>query len=611
MSDKKAFEPPVEEFELQKGTVITTLNSHDEVSFDVADLDKTATEFDEEKIKDYFSKLSDESTAHFLKETGHGDDLNHDNKDDLTFDLKFILDKIINMSNKKVLDIYQNTSKHHQNDPNFPTESWEYIHNVLDKKIDIDETFEENFKAKLAAALIYHHSPYPEVRAVTDLSDDPNEPVETIRSYTIAVIWLVIGAGINEFFSHRQPSIYLPSSVISVLMYPCGKLWELIMPNCNINFFGKKLPLNPGPYSYKEQMFALTLTTVGTSSVYVSYNIVTQVKFYHLKWISFGYQLLLTLSTQTMGFAFAGILRKFVIYPERAIWPSNLATLALNRALLKPERKEVINGWKISKYNFFWTCFLGMFAYYWLPGYLFTALSSFSWISWIAPYNFNLDVVTGSSAGLGLNPLSTFDWNVMQFLVNPLTMPFYATMNVFLGMVVGFFVVLGIYYSNHKWSAYLPVNTNAIFTNTGESFDVTKILSNGVFDNTKYQKYSPPFYTAASLASYGSFYMIYPFAFLFNSYKEWDTIKFALQFMVNDFKETFRDFSFRKTFKMNSVNPVSKFDDPQSRLMARYKEVPDWCYWSILVVSLIISILTVKIYPETKTPVWGVFSLLV
>lgn len=65
MSDKKAFEPPVEEFELQKGTVITTLNSHDEVSFDVADLDKAATEFDEEKIKDYFSKLSDGSTAHF------------------------------------------------------------------------------------------------------------------------------------------------------------------------------------------------------------------------------------------------------------------------------------------------------------------------------------------------------------------------------------------------------------------------------------------------------------------------------------------------------------------------------------------------------------------
>lgn len=43
-----------------------------------------------------------------------------------------------------------------------------------------------------------------------------------------------------------------------------------------------------------------------------------------------------------------------------------------------------------------------MFVYYWLPGYLFTALSTFNWMTWIAPNNLTLAILTGSSLGLGL-----------------------------------------------------------------------------------------------------------------------------------------------------------------------------------------------------------------
>lgn len=43
-----------------------------------------------------------------------------------------------------------------------------------------------------------------------------------------------------------------------------------------------------------------------------------------------------------------------------------------------------------------------MFLYYWLPGYLFTALSTFNWMTWIAPNNLTLVILTGSSLGLGL-----------------------------------------------------------------------------------------------------------------------------------------------------------------------------------------------------------------
>lgn len=603
-----------EEYELDsKGAILTKTHSHDEVS--IGDLSTgelgLGDSFDEERIREFFSKLSDESTKLFLAETGHGNDLEHDNKDDLTFDLKFILDKIINMSDERVLEIFKSTDLNHQSDPNFPAHDWKYIQSVLNNEIEISSTFEENFRAKLMASLIYYHSPYPEVRAVTDLYNDTNEPVETIRSYTIAFIWLIIAAGIKEFFYHRQPNISLTPSVVSVLMYPCGKLWEFIMPNFNVNWFGKKIPFNPGPYSYKEQMFATTVITVASQSVYVSSNIITQRMFYHQDWISFGYQVLLTLSTQLMGFSFAGILRKFVIYPERALWPTILPSIALNRALLKPERKESINGWKISKYNFFWLVFGSMFVYNWIPNYLFTALSAFGWMAWIKPDNFNLAVITGFSSGMGLNPISTFDWNVAETIVTPLAIPFYVTMNVFIGMIVGFIGIVAVYYTNTKWSAYLPINSNDIFTNTGESYEVSEVLTNGLLDQQKYQDYSPPFYTAGNLVVYAVFFLFYPFSFCYNTFKEWQTIQFALKTIWSDMKETYHNFdikNIRGIFKSkDSKSTVGKFDDPQSRLMSKYKEVPDWCFYAILLVSLVFAILCVKVYPKTETPVWGIF----
>lgn len=51
------------------------------------------------------------------------------------------------------------------------------------------------------------------------------------------------------------------------------------------------------------------------------------------------------------------------------------------------------------------------YRWYWFPGYIFQALSTFSWMTWIAPDNANLTTVTGFWSGMGLNPWPTFDYN--------------------------------------------------------------------------------------------------------------------------------------------------------------------------------------------------------
>ena len=50
--------------------------------------------------------------------------------------------------------------------------------------------------------------------------------------------------------------------------------------------------------------------------------------FYNYEFVGFGFQLMLTLCCQFAGLAFAGINRRFSVYPVKAIWPYILQTLA-------------------------------------------------------------------------------------------------------------------------------------------------------------------------------------------------------------------------------------------------------------------------------------------
>lgn len=44
-----------------------------------------------------------------------------------------------------------------------------------------------------------------------------------------------------------------------------------------------------------------------------------------------------------------------------------------------------------------------MFIYFWFPNYLFEALTFFSWMTWIAPNNHNLNILAGFQNGLGVS----------------------------------------------------------------------------------------------------------------------------------------------------------------------------------------------------------------
>ncbi len=318
--------------------------------------------------------------------------------------------------------------------------------------------------------------------------------------------------------------------------------------------------------------------------------------YYGLDFIHFGYQLMLTLFVQLMGMGFAGYLRRFSVYPVKALWPTILPIIAMNRALTRAEPRENINGWTISRYKFFYICTACMAVYYWLPGYLFTALSTFNWMTWIAPENLTLAILTGSSLGLGLfNPITTFDWNVATSSYAALAQPFFSTCTMWFGSFLGGLIILGIFYSNMYNAAYLPINSSSAFANDGKPYSVQSVVVNNRLDEAKYQEYSPPFYSAGFILTVGANFAFYPVYFLYIMANQWTTMREAY---VN----------FYRGLRYGKGNYEDAMDS-HSRIMARYPEVPDWWFLVILALAVVIACVFLTIFP-LDTPVWLIFLML-
>ena len=86
------------------------------------------------------------------------------------------------------------------------------------------------------------------------------------------------------------------------------------------------------------------------------------------------------------------------------------------------------------------------------PSYLFTALSSFSWVCWIAPNNVKVNQLFGVSHGLAMGIL-TFDWGQISFALPPFPTPWWATANTGLSFAFFYWFLVPILYVRRQ---YLP-----------------------------------------------------------------------------------------------------------------------------------------------------------
>lgn len=157
------------------------------------------------------------------------------------------------------------------------------------------------------------NSPYPEVRAAVRNYDE-DVPANTVRAWAIGLALTIAGASMNTLFSLRQPSISIGPLVAQIVAYPIGHAWARIMPTREFRTFGVRWSLNPGPFNIKEHAVITVMAGVSFSVAYSTDIILAQLVFYKQ---DFGilFQLLLTISTQSLGYGIAGVMRKFLGEP--------------------------------------------------------------------------------------------------------------------------------------------------------------------------------------------------------------------------------------------------------------------------------------------------------
>ncbi|KAF5567781.1 hypothetical protein FPHYL_3066 [Fusarium phyllophilum] len=297
------------------------------------------------------------------------------------------------------------------------------------------------------------NSPYPEVRAAVRNFDE-DLPCNTVRAWTIGMLLVTLGAAMNSLFSLRQPSISIGPLIAQIVAWPIGHGWAKFAPTREFTTFGITWTLNPGPFNVKEHAIIVVMASVSFSVAYATDIILAQVVFYKQ---DFGivFQLLLTISTQSVGYGIAGMLRKF------------LGKLSL--------------------------CFLAQF------------LSIFAVATWMAPQNPIVNQLFGGQTGVSLLPI-TFDWTqIAGYVGSPLIPPWHAIANTVIGVVL--FFVIGssfLHYGGAWYAEYLPMSDSGTYDNTGVSYNITRILKKDfTLDEEEYKNYSPLFISTTFAISYG------------------------------------------------------------------------------------------------------------
>ena len=87
-----------------------------------------------------------------------------------------------------------------------------------------------------------------------------------------------------------------------------------------------------------------------------------------------------------------------------------------------------------------------------------------------------------------MNPFPPWDWNQCTVAGDRLINPFYSIFDSFLSTLLTFPIVIAIWYTNTWNTAYIPINSNGVYDNTGARYHVSNAINErGLFDETTYK----------------------------------------------------------------------------------------------------------------------------
>lgn len=364
----------------------------------------------------------------------------------------------------------------------------------------------------------------------------------------------------NQFFSLRYPSVHIVSLVAELIAFPLGVFLANLLPISRFNPDRR--------FNIKEHALVTIMSNVsfGFGSA-DSTNIIQAAKYYGFT-LQTGFSVMVVLCCQLAGYGVAGLSARWLVEPASMIWPGVLGNVALLTSL-HSKANAVADGWKITRIKFFGIVAGCAFVWYWFPGLIFTGLSYFTWICWIAPNNVAVNQVFGMVTGMGLFPL-TFDWSMIAYNTNPLLSPHWAALNVFFGFALFFWIVTPtLYYTNTWFTAHLPYCTAEVYDRFGQVYNSTNVITGQNFDEAKYQAYSPPYLPSTYAFVYGLSFASITSVLSHVYFFHWNDL-------VRAFKGTLKQ-------------------DIHARLMKPYKKTPIWWWVAIIAIVLAMSIAMTKV----------------
>ncbi|GAU51476.1 hypothetical protein TSUD_413650 [Trifolium subterraneum] len=407
----------------------------------------------------------------------------------------------------------------------------------------------------------YDECPIKQVELTVPKTDDPTLPIVTFRMWVLGILSCVILSFVNQFFWYRTQPLSITSISAQIAVVPLGHFMARVLPT---RVFFKdtwfEFSMNRGPFNIKEHVLITIFANARTGTVYATH-VLSAVKLIYKRKLGFLPAILLMLTTQVLGFGWAGLFRKYLVEPAEMWWPSNLVQVSLFSALHEKSKRP--KG-ATSRTQFFLLVLISALAYYVLPGYMFSMLTSFSWICWIGPKSIFVQQLGSGMRGLGIAAFG-FDWStISSYLGSPLASPWFATANI----AVGYVLIIKLFMGN------------------GTVYDISSIVNSDFhLDRDAYAKNGP-----VHLSTF--FAMTYGLGFATLS----ATIVHVLLFHGREiWMQSKRAFGDHK--KM----------DIHTKLMKKYKSVPMWWFHIILVANIALIIFICEYYNESlQLPWWGV-----
>ncbi|KAH0718375.1 hypothetical protein KY285_014406 [Solanum tuberosum] len=426
-------------------------------------------------------------------------------------------------------------------------------------------------------------SPVEQVALTVPITDDSTLPVVTFRMWVLGSIACFLLSFLNQFFWYHSEPLTITSISAQIAVVPLGHLMAKGITN-RVFFKGSKweFTLNPGPFNVKEHVLITIFANSGAGNPY-AIHVVSAVKLFYKQKLSFWVALIAIITTQVLGFGWAGIFRRYLVEPAAMWWPQNLVQVSIFRALHDKEERAK-NG--MTRNQFFLIAFICSFGYYVFPGYLFPMLSSLSWLCLLFPSSVLVQQLGSGLRGLGVGAIG-LDWStISSYLGSPLASPWFATANIAVGYFLIMYVVTPLMYWFNVYKARnFPIFSDGLFKENGQDYNISKIIDpNFHIDLEKYDHEGRLYLSIVLLLTYGfSFACLTAtvvHVFLFHGRDLWHLSKSALQ---------------------------EKKMDVHTKLMRKYKQVPEWWFTIILLINIAATVFVCEYYKnQLQLPWWGV-----